>query len=194
MKRRSWTALAAILVLVTPFVARGDQQSDPYKLGGDEAPLFWLIEDFLSETGARYEADAEMFDAFCAEFSIDPSWPSAKTLGEAGAAIEQGYLNRVNQQRDQVGAVTGQDPYAWKVAMIGRTFGEVYAALREDGLPWDLNQFVRLVETEMRPQATRFSTEPFEDADFTASTQLLWEGLAEISDEAEAARAAREER
>lgn len=185
MRERGWIALAAIFLAALPAAAQDDRPAEPYMLEGKDAPLSYVIENFLYEAAGWYaNDDGDPFEGFCDDYGIDPTWPSAARLGTAAPSIEEEYLTRIKAQMEQRGVSTDPDPNEWKPAAIGRTFGELYSELRADGLPWNLEQFLRLIETRVRHTITRYSDRPYDDARLASAAALFWEGIAPTSREA----------
>jgi len=174
-----------VIVLVSSALVAQVGGRDVYLLEGPDAPEAYLVEDFLLDAMSYYEAaPVEMFEEFCERFSIDPSWPSAKSLPTSVREMRDEYLRRANERSEQIATPIGDDLNEWKWGELGRIFGESHGELVVDGLPWDLSQFLKLVETRTRARFELHSTEPFRNEELAAENRLFWRGLAPTSPEA----------
>lgn len=185
MREKRWIALAAIVLAALPAAAQDERPAEPFVIEGEDAPLSYVIENFLTEAAGWYALDdRDPFEDFCHDYGIDPTWPSAAELGTAGPGIHEEYRQRVVAPTKQGGVSMDTDPDEWKPTQLGRAFGDLYAELREDGLPWDLEQFIRLIEKRIRHTIRRYSDRPYDDDRLTADAELFWKGLAASCPEA----------
>ena len=100
--------------------------------------------------------------------------------GEAYPGYE--YLRRITEAYVE-GKAVDQDPNEWKPREIGRLLADLHGQLRTDGIPWNLKQFVLLIETKIRRTFTLYSDEPFTAELLAVPAELFLDGVAAVSSE-----------
>jgi hypothetical protein len=175
--------VSAVAEAEEPSLVVGVKESDgTYSLAGEEAPIHFLVESFLLDAASFHSlGDPDAYQGFCELFGIDASWPSA---GQLGTLIEEIFAEYNARRRDAHDVASleavGQ---VWKPRALGEGFGSLFGSLRVDGLRLSLDVFLRTIEMQERPRATRFSTEPFMRADLEAGARAFWAGAASSNDE-----------
>jgi hypothetical protein len=160
----------------------GTKEGKAHTQKGEDAQLYSVVETFLLEASGWHQFPQD-YPAFCSKFSIDVSWPSAQLLGTEGDRILREYHERVRDY-DPQGARWAQDPDDWKLEELGRVFGQIFEQLRSDGLRFNLQVFLRVIEIEVRPTFSTFSDQPFDEAEEAGKDVLFWKAMASTSDEA----------